>query len=237
MKDLITLKDPRSSAAEAFRTLRTNLIFAALEKPLQTVLVTSAAPEEGKSTTLANLAVVMAQGGRKTILVDCDLRRPKQHDIFGVPVAPGFSDWMLRTDSASGPQSGEREAPRASLAQTPFAPAPETVAGGVDGLRLLPAGSPTAHPADLLTSPRIQALVAGLKSQADFVLFDAPPLLAVSDAALLGANLDGAVLVVSAGRTRRDHAQRAKELLEKIHVRLVGAVLTNATPEGGVTNY
>jgi non-specific protein-tyrosine kinase len=216
MKDLITLKDPRSSAAEAFRTLRTNLIFAALEKPLQTVLVTSAAPEEGKSTTLANLAVVMAQGGRKTILVDCDLRRPKQHDIFGVPAAPGFSDWMLRTDSASGP---------------------ETVAGGVDGLRLLPAGSPTANPADLLTSPRIQALVAGLKSQADFVLFDAPPLLAVSDAALLGANLDGAVLVVSAGRTRRDHAQRAKELLEKIHVRLVGAVLTNATPEGGVTNY
>jgi non-specific protein-tyrosine kinase len=220
MKELITLKDPRSAAAEAFRTLRTNLIFAALEKPLQTVLVTSAAPEEGKSTTLANLAVVMAQGGRKTILVDCDLRRPKQHEIFGVPAAPGFGDWMLRAAS-----TGDDTSP------------PDAVACGVDGLRLLPAGSPTANPADLLTSPRVQALISILKSQADFVLFDAPPLLAVSDAALLAANLDGALLVVSAGHTRRDHAQRAKELLEKIHVRLVGAVLTNATPEGGIGNY
>lgn len=221
MKDsLITLKDPHSAAAEAFRTLRTNVIFASLEQPLQTLLVTSAAPEEGKSTTLANLAVVMAQGGRRTILVDCDLRRPKQHEIFGVPTAPGFSDWMLGAAAAGDSDS-----------------APETVACGVDGLRLLPAGAPAPNPADLLTSPRIGSLVSSLKSQADFVLFDAPPLLAVSDAALLAANLDGALLVVSAGHTRRDHAQRAKELLEKIHVRLVGAVLTNATPEGGIGNY
>jgi non-specific protein-tyrosine kinase len=216
MKDLITLKDPRSAAAEAFRTLRTNIIFAALEKPLQTLLVTSAAPEEGKSITLANLGVVMAQGGRKTILVDCDLRRPKLHEVFTVPAAPGFSDWMQRGENGS---------------------APETVASGVDGLRLLPAGSPSPNPADVLTSRRIEALVASLKSQADFVLFDAPPLLAVSDAALLAASLDGAVLVVSAGRTRRDHAQRAKELLEKIHVRLVGAVLTGAASEGGMSGY
>ncbi|MGQ0602618.1 MAG: CpsD/CapB family tyrosine-protein kinase [Anaerolineales bacterium] len=215
-KDLVTLIDPHSDAAEAFRTLRTNVIFASLEQPLQTLLVTSAAPEEGKSTTLANLAVVMAQGGRKTILVDCDLRRPRQYEIFGVPAAPGFSDWMLRKDGDE---------------------APDTVACGVDGLRLLPAGATVPNPADLLTSLRIATLVTSLKSQADFVLFDAPPLLAVSDAALLAANLDGALLVVSAGHTRRDHAQRAKELLEKIHVRLVGAVLTNATPEGGIGKY
>lgn len=213
--NLITVRDPRSAAAEAFRTLRTNLIFASLEKPLPTLLVTSAAADEGKSVTLANLAVVMAQGGRQTILVDCDLRRPHQHEIFGLPAAPGFSDWML----------GAEEAP-APLAAT-----------GLDGLRLLPAGAPAEAPADLLTSRRLQGLVDDLKTQADIVLFDAPPILAVSDAALLAANLDGVLLVVNAGHTRRDHAQRARELLEKVRVRVVGAVLTNAGSEGGLGPY
>lgn len=217
MKDsLITLKDPRSAAAEAFRTLRTNVIFAGLEKPLQTLLVTSPTAEEGKTAALANLAVVMAQGGRQTILVDCDLRRPRLHELFGLPAAPGFSDWIT---------ANQENAPLA------------LAASGVEGLQVLPAGSPAAIPADLLTSRRLESLVITLKSQADFVLFDAPPLLAVSDAALLAANLDGVLLAVSAGQTRRDHAQRAKEMLEKINVRVVGAVLTNAAPEGGLGSY
>lgn len=207
---LITLKDARSAAAEAFRTLRTNLIFAGLETPLQALVVTSAAPESdeavGKSLILANLAVVMAQGGRKTTLVDCDLRRPRQHEIFGAPAAPGFSDWMTGRDDAP----------------------PRLVPTGLDGLALLPAGSAAVAPADLLSSRRLPLLIAHLKAEADIVLFDAPPLLAVSDAALLAASLDGALLAVSAGHTRRDHAQRAKEMLEKIGVRVVGAVLTNA---------
>jgi non-specific protein-tyrosine kinase len=138
------------------------------------------------------------------------------HELFGLPAAPGFSDWIT---------VGTDEAPLA------------LAASGVEGLRILPAGSPAAVPADLLTSRRLEALVSNLKSQADFVLFDAPPLLAVSDAALLAANLDGVLLAVSAGQTRRDHAQRAKELLEKIKVRVVGAVLTNAAPEGGLGSY
>lgn len=212
---LITLRDPKASAAEAYRTLRSNLIFANLETPLQTVLITSAAAEEGKSTTLANLAVVMAQGGRRTVLVDCDLRRPTLHTLFEVPAAPGFSEWMAGKEDTSP-----------TLAPT-----------GIDGLSLLPAGSPPANPADLLSSRRVEALIAHLKAQADFVLFDAPPLLVVSDAAVLAANVDGAVLVVSAGQTRRDHAQRAKEILEKIHVRIVGAILANAPIEDGFTAY
>lgn len=216
MKDtLITLTDPRSPVAEAFRTLRTNLIFSGLEQPLQTLLVTSAAADEGKSTTLANLAVVMAQGGRNTILVDCDLRRPRLHEVFGVPLSPGFSEWI----------QGESD-------QMPSLTATE-----IAGLHLLPAGSPAPNPADLLTSRRVEALIDRLKSQADMVLFDGPPVLAVSDAALLAAKLDGVLLVVSAGRTRRDHAQRAKELLEKIRVRVVGAVLTNASDDSAVGIY
>ena len=211
---LITLSDPRSPMAEAFRTLRTNLMFSSLDHPLSTLLVTSAAPEEGKSTTLANLAVALAQGGRKVILVDCDLRHPRQHEIFGVPAEPGLSNMIL----------DKREA--APLAAT-----------GVENLLLLPAGALPPNPADLLGSRRMEDIIAGLKAAADIVLFDAPPVIAVTDAALLASRLDGALLVVSAGQTRREHALQAKALLEKIHVRLLGTVLTNATVDRALSGY
>ena len=217
MKDsLITLTDPRSPAAEAFRTLRTNLIFSSLDRPLTTLLVTSAAPDEGKSVTLANLAVTMAQGGRKTILVDCDLRHPRQHEIFGAPDRPGLTSMILDP-------SGVDEPPLAATS--------------VEGLSLLPAGPLPPNPADLLSSRRMESLISSLKSRADIVLFDAPPIVAVTDAALLASKLDGVLLVVSAGQTKREHAQRAKELLERIYVRLVGAVLTNAVVDTSLSLY
>lgn len=211
---LVTLTDPRSPAAEAFRTLRTNLMFSGMERPLTTLLVTSPAPEEGKSTTLANLAVTMAQGGRKTILVDCDLRRPHQHEIFGVAAEPGLTNMMLD-----------------KLAQPPL------VATGVDDLLLLPAGALPPNPADLLGSRQMEAIIASLKTQADIVLFDAPPVIAVTDAALLASKLDGALLVVSAGQTRRDDALQAKALLDRIHVHIVGTVLTNASVDRRLKRY
>ncbi len=214
-RSLITLTDPRSPAAEAFRTLRTNLILSSFERPLTTLLVTSAAPEEGKSTTLANLAVTLAQGGRKTLLVDCDLRRPRQHEIFGLPGQPGLADMILNNQLSEPP-----------LARTE-----------VEDLWLLPAGSTPPSPADLLGSRRMETVIANLKAQADLVLFDAPPLIAVTDAALLASRLDGVLLVVSAGQTKREHAQRAKELLQKINVRIVGTVLTNASVDRSLTPY
>ena len=217
---LITLTDPRSPGAEAFRTLRTNLIFSSLEHPLTTLLVTSAAPDAellaGKSTTLANLAVTMAQGWRKTILVDCDLRRPHQHELFGVSAEPGLTSMIL--------DASRRDEPA-------------LVATGVENLWLLPSGPLPPNPADLLSSRRMESLIAALKSRADIVLFAAPPVLAVTDAALLASKLDGVLLVVSAGQTKREHALRAKELLEKINVRLVGAVLTNAQVDTSVGAY
>jgi capsular exopolysaccharide synthesis family protein len=211
---LITLTDPRSPVTEAFRTLRTNLIFSSLDHPLTTLLVTSATPEDEKSLTLANLAVTLAQGGRRTIVVDCDLRRPRQAEIFGVAAQPGLTEFIL----GGGDQ-------------------PTLTATSVEGLQLLPAGALPPNPADLLSSRRLEAAIATLKAQADVVLFDAPPVLAVTDAALLASKLDGVLLVVTAGQTRRDHAQRAKDLLEKIHVRLVGTVLTNATVDRSVSAY
>jgi len=212
--NLITLSAPRSPAAEAFRTLRTNLMFSSLDRPIHTLLVTSAAAEEGKSTTLANLAVTMAQSGRKTILVDCDLRRPRQHELFGVSDKPGLTSMILEQTKK-----------------------PPLIATGVDDLWLLPAGPLPPNPADLLGSKRMDEVIAVLKARADIVLFDAPPVAAVTDAALLASKLDGVLLVVSAGQTKREHALRAKELLEKINVRLVGTVLTSAAVDGSLRAY
>lgn len=201
---LVTLTDPRSPASEAYRTLRTNLVFAGLENPLRTLVVTSPAPEEGKSTALANLAVTLAQSGKRTVIVDTDLRKPTQHEIWGVDRAPGLTSMVL--DGGEAP----------------------LVDVGVPNLMLLPSGPPAPNPADLLASPQLEAAIESLAADHDFVLLDAPPVLAVTDAALLSAQQDGVLLVIRAGSTRRDHAERARQLLERLHVRIVGAVLTNA---------
>lgn len=211
---LITLTEPQSATAEAFRALRTNLIFSGIDRPLTTLLVTSATPEDEKSLTLANLAVTMAQGGRRTLLVDCDLHRPRQHTFFGLPAQPGLTELLL--DPAATPQP----------AATP-----------VENLYLIPAGTLPPNPADLFTSRRMETVITALKTSADFVLFDAPPILAVTDAALLASKLDGVLLVVTAGHTKRDHALRAKELLEKIHVPVVGTILTNASVDRSLSAY
>ncbi|MCI0394315.1 MAG: CpsD/CapB family tyrosine-protein kinase [Chloroflexi bacterium] len=211
---LITLTDPRSPVSEAYRALRTNLSFYSLDKPLRTLVVTSPAPDEGKSTTVANLAVTMAQGGRRTILVDCDLRRPSLHTLFGRQVEPGLTNMVLEEEG------------QPALQET-----------GVENLKLLAAGPRPPNPADLLGSQKVDRLIASLAEMADIVLFDAPPIIAVTDAAVLGAKVDGVLLVVSAGKTRRDHAQRAKEVLEKARVRIVGVALTNAPRDSSIGEY
>jgi len=212
--DLITLTNPRSPQSEAYRTLRTNLSFYSLDNQLRTLVVTSAAPEEGKSTTIANLAVTMAQGGKRTVLVDCDLRRPTLHEIFSLPQQPGLTDMMLE------------EAAEPPLQQTE-----------VENLWLLASGPPPPNPADLLGSQKFDDILAKVTGMADIVLFDAPPVVAVTDASVLGARLDGVLLVVSAGKTKREHAERAKIMLEKARVRLVGAVLTNAPKDSVIGGY
>ncbi len=212
--NLITLTTPRSPASEAYRALRTNLTFSGLEEPLHTLVITSPAPEEGKSTTLANLAVTFAQSGRKTLVVDCDLRHPSQHTIWGIPQQPGLTDMVLE---------GLKKLPLIDV--------------GVENLKVLPSGPVPPNPADLLGSQRMDAIIKQLKDEADVVLFDAPPVIAVTDATLLATKLDGVLLVLRAGGTRRDHAERAKELLERVSIRLVGAVLTNAQVDVRMGGY
>jgi non-specific protein-tyrosine kinase len=214
--DLITVTDPRNPAAEAYRTLRTNLTFAALDKPIETLVITSAAPGAGKSIVLANLAVTMAQGEHRTIMVDADLRRPELHSIFGVPNERGLTTMFVEEAALDNP------------------PLIET---GVGNLWLLPSGPLPPNPADLLGSRRLEQAIAALKTRADLILFDAPPVIAVTDATVLGTKVDGVLLVVSAGRTRREHALRARELLERVHVRIVGAVLNDAPRDVSLGGY
>ncbi|MBC7813125.1 MAG: CpsD/CapB family tyrosine-protein kinase [Burkholderiales bacterium] len=207
---LITLTEPRSAASEAFRTLRTNLMFSSVEQPISTLLVTSAAQSEGKSIMLANLAVAFAQGGHKTILVDADLRRPSQHELWGIPNERGLTTMMLDNAALSTPPLLDTE---------------------VQNLQLLTTGTLPPNPADVISSPRMAEIIGLLKARAHYILFDGPPVLAASDAALLGTKLDGVLLVVKAGHTRREHAARARQALERVHVRVVGAVLSNAPNE------
>jgi capsular exopolysaccharide synthesis family protein len=212
--NLITLNDPRSPISEAYRTLRTNLSFYSVDDPIKSLVITSSASDDGKSTVAANLAVTMAQSGRKTILVDCDLRRPTLDQLFDLEPEPGLTNVIL------GDFDG--------------IPLQKT---GVENLTLLASGPKPPNPADMLGSKRIDALIAELTGQADFVILDSPPALAVTDAAVLGAKVDGVLLVIAAGGTRRDHAERAKETLEKARVRIVGSTLTNAPHDSMVGDY
>lgn len=212
--NLITLTDPRSPVSEAYRTLRTNLSFYSLDDPIQSLVVTSPAADEGKDVLIANLAVTMAQSGRRTLLVDSDLRRPSLHTLFELQNEPGLTNQIL----------GEID----------DVPLQKT---SVDNLWLLASGPTPPNPADMLGTKRIDELIAKLVEQYDIVLFDAPPVTAVTDAAVLGVKVDGVLLVIDAGKTRRDQAERAKELLEKANVRVIGAALANAPRDSGVGGY
>ena len=208
---LVTLTHPRSPAAEAYRTLRANLSLSSPDHPLRTLVVTSAAPGEDKSITLANLAVAMAQGGQRVILVDANLRHPSLHELFDAPNERGLVTLLDEQDALTSP---------------PLVPVAE-----VEHLQLLPSGPPPLDPAAQLGSARMDKVLAALQKQADVVLFDAPPVLTATDAAILGTKVDGVLLVVQARHTSRDHVQQTKERLEKAHVRVVGVALTHVAAD------
>ena len=213
---LITLSEPRSPISEAYRTLRTNLDFSGLDRALHTLVVTSAGVGEGKSTTLANLAVVSAQAGRTVILVDADLRRPSLHEIMGLTNRAGLTTMMMDEGALASP------------------PLQET---GIEGLSLLTSGPLPPNPAELMGSRRMEEVIAALSQRAAHVFFDTPPIVAVTDAAVLATRVDGVLLVISAGKTRRDDARSAVHRLQQINARLVGTVLTNVPMGVGFKGY
>ena len=213
--DVIMLAEPRSPMAEAYRTLRTNIQFASLEKPVRRLLLTSSGPDEGKSTTAANLAVAMAQAEMKVILVDADLRRPSQHEIFSLDNSQGLTSMFLGKTPGLG--AGAHMEPPLRATAGP-------------GLSVLTSGPLPPNPAELLGSARMDSVLDELTRRADIVLVDTPPVVAVTDAAVLSAKVDGCLLVVGAGIVKRDLVRRARSLLDAVHANVIGVVVNNVPP-------
>jgi non-specific protein-tyrosine kinase len=207
--DRLVVRDmPRSPGAEAYRVLRTNLQFSSVDEPLATLLVTSAGPGEGKSTTTTNLAIAMAQGDKRVILVDADLRRPSQHRLLHLVNNVGLSTALL----------DKSRDPAVYLQDTT-----------VPNLRVMTTGPIPPNPAELLSSARMHEMIELLKGEADVVLFDTPPVLAVADTSILARQVDGSLLVVASGETRRDMVTQAMQSLKSVGVSPLGAVLNKLT--------
>ena len=213
---LVTVNYPKSPISEAYRVLRTNLQFSSLDRPLETIVVTSPNPVEGKSTTVANLGVVMAQAGKRVILVDADLRRPTIHRLFGLENKDGLTTTLV-TD-------------------TPMLDG-HLQATGIDNLRVLSTGPLPPNPSELLGSRRMATLIDRLKEEADVILFDSPPSLAVTDASVLATQTDGVLIVADAGRTRRGSAEQAAGRLRQLGANLLGVVLNRLGSSGGGYYY
>jgi non-specific protein-tyrosine kinase len=211
---LVMAQAPRSAAAEAYRTLSTNIQFSSLDRDVRTLLVTSVGPQEGKSIVLANLAITMAEGGKRVVMVDCDLRRPSLHLIVGLADQPGLTTMMLN-DALAPP-----------LQATPY-----------PNVSLVAAGPLPPNPAELISSERFTRVLAVIAAEADVVLVDAAPISAVTDATILATRVDGVLLVVDSGRTRRDPGRRAAEQLQRVGARVLGAVLTNVKAEKAQADY
>lgn len=213
IEELVTVTDARSASAEAYRTLRTNLIFSQAVQTLRTVLVTSASPGEGKTTTAANLAVSFAHHGMRVLLVDCDLRRGRLHKIFNVPRDPGMTELVI----------GQAEA-ESVIRQT-----------DITGLYVVSSGNLPPNPSELLGGERMRKTLASLSEAFDLIIIDTPPLLAASDGAILATLSDGVVLVLRAGSTESEAAQQAIQQLSGVGARVVGAVLND--PDAKVPTY
>lgn len=208
---IVTHADPRSPVAEAYRSLRTNLAFARSDRGLRTVVLTSPGPADGKSTTVANLAITFAQQGQRTLLVDADLRRAVLDKTFGISRTPGLTDVII----------GEKRLEDA------------VVATQVPNLSVLPSGQLPPNPSELLGSAAMRHVIEAASAQFDMVLFDSPPLLAVTDAAVLSTMVDGAILIARMGSTQRKALWRAVTQLRAVRANMLGGVLNDVTAQVG----
>lgn len=201
--DIITLKNPNSPVSEAYRTLRTNIQFSSPDKKVQSILITSSGPSEGKTTTSVNLAVTMAQSGSRTILVDCDQRKPKVHKLLSISNQIGLSNLLIEEVSMDG----------------------AITHSGIENLDILSSGTRPPNPSELLVSEKMQNFIECLKDKYDYIILDTPPVIMVTDAQILSKYADGCILVVASGEIDREAVAKAKEQLEKVNAKILGVVL------------
>lgn len=200
---LVVLEKPKSPISEMYRILRTNVQFAAVDTVIKSVVVTSSGPGEGKSVTTANLAVAFAQSGKSVIVVDADMRKPTQYQLWGMDNLRGLTNVLISEENVES-----------VLQRTPL-----------PNLRVLTTGPIPPNPAEMLGSQKMTVLIEKLSELADIVLIDTPPVIAVTDAALLAPQVDGVILVIGSGIARIDAAQRVKEMLLNGKARILGTVL------------
>lgn len=210
---LISLLDQSSTVTEQYRTIRTNIQFAMVDRKLKTIVVTSSGPSEGKSTTSANLAVVFANTGLKVLLVDADMRKPTVHKTFQLSNGRGLSSLL-----------SDRTLDCVNTAQT-------TV---VENLHVLTSGPKPPNPAELLGSQRMDQIMEELKNNFDLIIFDMPPVVAVTDAQIMAAKVEGTILVVRQKVSQKAALAKAKELLDIVNSNILGVVFNGV--EKGVGN-
>lgn len=203
---LITHEQTKSPISEAYRTLRTNVQFTGVDSKTKRIMVTSSGPREGKSTTVANLAVSISQAGKSVLIIDADLRNPTQHKLFGLSNTEGLSVSLVQEHEG---QSFIKETE-------------------IPGVQVLTGGPIPPNPAELVGSQRMKRLIDEVSEQFDVVLIDTPPIIAVTDAAILAQEVDGVILVLASGEVNKEYAQRAKEQLDKVGTKILGAVLNKA---------
>jgi capsular exopolysaccharide synthesis family protein len=204
-RKLITALDPKSPISEQYRTIRTNIQFSSVDREIRSILVTSSGQSEGKSITVANLAVTFAQQGKKVLLVDADLRKPTIHHLFNEANIYGFTNVLTRQMSLEC----------------------AVKAVEVANLFVLTSGPIPPNPAELLSSKAMEQFFAQANDQYDVVLFDTPPVIAVTDAQILANKCDGTILVVYSGKTEKELAVKANELLQSAKGKLLGVVLNH----------
>jgi len=217
--ELLVIEKPKSQLAESFRSIRTSLTFSKAGRGLKSILVTSALPLEGKTTVSVNIAITLAQSGKKVLLIDADLRRPRLHKVFDLGSAePGFSNLL----------AGHGEASLTTAVRHV----------GVENLMLLPSGPHPPNPAELLGSDAMKEITAAMVKKFDHVIFDTPPTLAATDAAIVAQEVDGVVFVVRSFKTDKDIATRANHILHDAQAKILGVVLNNAdVPRSGYYGY
>lgn len=207
---LVTILDPSGLASEAYRTLRTNLLYSVVDDPPRVILITSPGIREGKSTTCANLSVVLAQAGKTTLVIDGDLRRPSMHKIFSLRNFRGVADVL----------TGEHGLP-------------EVWGEPLPKLRVVPAGPTPPNPAELLSSNRFAELIDKARQQFDYVLIDSPPVEPVSDPLILASYADGVLLILDSQRTRKGSLHKAVSNLNAVGANVLGTVMTSVEQTQG----